>query len=182
MVSTWRRNVFAFAMKIIRTIRSSPACWSISVRKPTKLSLPTWTSAWSREWVIRWFSRLPSSGVDPIPLEGHLTLNSTAACVHRRSNFYASIVGMGKNRRGLEIYGRELDPPRKLLYFALGRVGWLSDSNNYGEYVRNCSVFLVPADEQGVVKYENAGCAFPGWHWSHWWESHRHLCFHFSIL
>ena len=47
----------------------------------------------------------PSSGVDPIVLDGHLTLNSTAACVHRRSNFYASIVGMGKNRRGLEIYG-----------------------------------------------------------------------------
>lgn len=47
-----------------------------------------------------------SSGVDPIELEGHLTLNSTAACVHRRPNFYVSIVGMGKNRRGLEIYGK----------------------------------------------------------------------------
>ncbi len=46
------------------------------------------------------------SGVDPIELEGHLTLNSTAACIHRRSNFYACIVGMGKNRRGLEIYGK----------------------------------------------------------------------------
>jgi hypothetical protein len=45
------------------------------------------------------------SGIDPIPLKGHLTLNSTAACIHRRPNFYAAIVGMGKNRRGLEIYG-----------------------------------------------------------------------------
>ncbi len=46
------------------------------------------------------------SGVEPVPLTGHMTLNSTAACVHRRSNFYASIIGMGKNRRGLEIYGK----------------------------------------------------------------------------
>jgi hypothetical protein len=45
------------------------------------------------------------SGIDPIEFEGHLTLNSTAACIHRRSNFYVCIVGMGKNRRGLEIYG-----------------------------------------------------------------------------
>ncbi|UJR28229.1 hypothetical protein I4U23_009479 [Adineta vaga] len=89
-------------------------------------------------------------GIDPVSLEGHLTLNSTAACIHRRENFFAAIVGMGKNRRGLEIYG------------------WLSDSNNYGKYVRNCSIFIVPADNQGIVKYSNAGCAFPGWHWSHW--------------
>ena len=51
------------------------------------------------------FRSYRSSGIDPIPLEGHLTLNSTAACVHRRQHFYLSIVGMGKNRRGLEIYG-----------------------------------------------------------------------------
>ncbi|CAF4047095.1 unnamed protein product [Rotaria sp. Silwood2] len=87
-----------------------------------------------------------NDGIEPVPLEGHLTLNSTAACVHRRPNFYASIVGMGKNRRGLEIY----------------------DSNNYGEYVRNCSIFIVPADEQGVIEYSNAGVAYPGWQWSHW--------------
>ena len=123
---------------------------------------------------------LSSSGVDPIPLEGHLTLNSTAACVHRRSNFYAAIVGMGKNRRGLEIYGRETSSSGKLDCSALAQLGWLSDSNNYGEYVRNCSIFLVPADEQGVVKYANAGCAFPGWHWSHWWE--RELSAHVLLL
>lgn len=46
------------------------------------------------------------SGIEPIELDGHFTLNSTAACIHRRSNFYACIVGMGKNRRGLEIYGK----------------------------------------------------------------------------
>ncbi|CAF0810303.1 unnamed protein product [Rotaria sordida] len=91
-----------------------------------------------------------NDGIEPVPLEGHLTLNSTAACVHRRSNFYASIVGMGKNRRGLEIYG------------------WLEDANNYGEYVRNCSIFIAPADEQGVIEYSNAGCVYPGWQWSHW--------------
>jgi hypothetical protein len=45
------------------------------------------------------------SGIDPIELDGHLTLNSTAACIHRRPNFYVCIIGMGKNRRGLEIYG-----------------------------------------------------------------------------
>lgn len=49
------------------------------------------------------------SGIEPVPMSGHMTLNSTAACVHRRSNFYASIVGMGKNRRGLEIYGEFYD-------------------------------------------------------------------------
>ncbi|CAF0756667.1 unnamed protein product [Adineta steineri] len=91
-----------------------------------------------------------NDGVDPVPLEGHLTLNSTAACIHRRQNFFACIVGMGKNRRGLEIYG------------------WLSDTNNYGEYVRNCSIFIAPADNQGIIKYSNAGCAYPGWQWSHW--------------
>ena len=42
-------------------------------------------------------------------------------------------------------------------------LGWLSDSNSYGEYVRNCSIFVVPADPQGVMKYSNAGCASPGW-------------------
>ena len=47
-------------------------------------------------------------------------------------------------------------------------LGWLSDSNNYGEYVRNCSIFVVPPNEQGAIKYANAGCAFPGWQWSHW--------------
>ncbi|CAF1304398.1 unnamed protein product [Adineta ricciae] len=89
-------------------------------------------------------------GVDPVPLNGHLTLNSTAACIHRREDFFACIIGMGKNRRGLEIYG------------------WLSDTNNYGKYVRNCSIFIVPPDDHGTVKYSNTGCAFPGWNWSHW--------------
>lgn len=111
------------------------------------------------------------SGVDPIPLEGHLTLNSAAACIHRRSNFFASIVGMGKNRRGLEIYGIinifSTKSLKKILFCFL-HIGWLSDSNNYGQYVRNCSIFLVPPDKNGVVKYSNAGCAFPGWNWSHW--------------
>ncbi|CAF3345767.1 unnamed protein product [Rotaria socialis] len=88
--------------------------------------------------------------VEPIPLDGHLTLNSTSASIHRRSNFFVAVVGMGKNRRGLEIYG------------------WLQESNSYGEYARNCSVFLVPANNQGVIKYSNAGCGYPGWNWSHW--------------
>jgi hypothetical protein len=107
------------------------------------------------------------SGIEPIELDGHLTLNSTAACIHRRSNFYACIVGMGKNRRGLEIYGniKKNFLIKILLFFNLG---WLSNSNNYGEYVRNCSIFLVPADEQGKIKYSNSGCSFPGWDWSHW--------------
>ncbi|CAF1546936.1 unnamed protein product, partial [Didymodactylos carnosus] len=42
-------------------------------------------------------------GIDVIELDGHLTLNSTAGAIHRRAKqFYVSIVGMGKNRRGLE--------------------------------------------------------------------------------
>lgn len=47
-------------------------------------------------------------------------------------------------------------------------LGWLSDSNNYGEYVRNCSIFIVPPDAQGAIKYANAGCTSAGWQWSHW--------------
>ncbi len=105
------------------------------------------------------------SGIDPIELDGHLTLNSTAACVHRRPNFYVSVVGMGKNRRGLEIYGKINKFSIKFYSFSLG---WLSDSNNYGEYARNCSIFIVPADDQGIIKYSNSGCAYPGWQWSHW--------------
>ena len=58
------------------------------------------------------------SGIEPIEIEGHLTLNSTAACVHRRPNFYVSIVGMGKNRRGLEIYGKSQSNLRPIAFFS----------------------------------------------------------------
>ena len=47
-------------------------------------------------------------------------------------------------------------------------LGWLADANNYGEYSRNCSIFIVPPDENGLIKYTNSGCAAPGWNWSHW--------------
>lgn len=94
-------------------------------------------------------------------------MNSTAACVHRRSNFYASIVGMGKNRRGLEIYGKKNFNFNILIEF-LRYLGWLCDTNNYGKYARNCSIFVTRTNEQGSLKYSNSGCAYPGWQWSHW--------------
>lgn len=47
-------------------------------------------------------------------------------------------------------------------------LGWLQECNNYGVYARNCSIFLVPANDQGVIKYSNTGCTQPGWNWSHW--------------
>jgi len=55
--------------------------------------------------------------------------------------------------------------PMKSYYSSLG---WLSDANNYGEYARNCSIFIVPANDQGVVQYSNAGCTSAGWQWSNW--------------
>ncbi|MFO7946331.1 MAG: chondroitinase family polysaccharide lyase [Armatimonadota bacterium] len=85
-------------------------------------------------------------GIEPASLTGHLTLNGTAAALHRRDNWLVSVVGMIKFWRGLEIYG------------------W-HQSNNYGRYARHGSIFVGAAGDPPTV--ESSGYQQEGWNWCH---------------
>lgn len=80
-------------------------------------------------------------GIRPARVEGHMNLNLAATAIHRRADWQAAAVGMLKHRRGLEIYG------------------W-TESNNYGRYSRNGTVFLTLGQENGWRR--------SGWNWNHW--------------
>jgi len=86
------------------------------------------------------------AGIAPLELTGHLTMNGTAAALHRRDGWLISAVGMIKFWRGLEIYG------------------WLQN-NNYGRYARNGSVLLAGGSPPSV---EGGGYSYDGWNWCHW--------------
>jgi len=85
--------------------------------------------------------KFKKASVKPIIPQGHHTLNMGAAGIHRRDDWLVAAVGMGKSFRGLEIYG------------------WL-ESNNYGRYARNGSVW--------PTKNGKSGYRFDGWNWSFW--------------
>lgn len=82
-----------------------------------------------------------SMGITPIRSEGHMSLNLAATGLHRRDGWQAAVVGMLRNHRGLEIYG------------------W-TESNNYGRYSRNGSMFVTIGRETGWRR--------SGWNWNHW--------------
>lgn len=87
-----------------------------------------------------------AQGIEPLDLTGHLTLNGTAAALHRRDDWLVSIVGMVKFWRGLEIYG------------------W-HQSNNYGMYARNGSICVAAGGDP--VTIEDSGYQEEGWNWCH---------------
>lgn len=80
-------------------------------------------------------------GIRPSPPTGHMSLNRAATALHRRADWQAAAVGMCREHRGLEIYG------------------W-TESNNYGRYSRNGSLFLTHGRETGWRR--------SGWNWNHW--------------
>lgn len=80
-------------------------------------------------------------GITAARVEGHMNLNLAATAIHRRADWQAAAVGMLKHRRGLEIYG------------------W-TESNNYGRYSRNGTIFLTIGKEHGWRR--------SGWNWNHW--------------
>lgn len=80
-------------------------------------------------------------GIKPAQVEGHMSLNMAATGLHRRGDWQAAAAGMLKHRRGLEIYG------------------W-TESNNYGRYSRNGTIFLTLGKEDGWRR--------SGWNWNHW--------------
>lgn len=82
-----------------------------------------------------------SMGITPILPEGHMSLNLAATGLHRRDDWQAAAVGMLQKHRGLEIYG------------------W-TESNNYGRYSRNGTIFLTMGRETGWRR--------SGWNWNHW--------------
>lgn len=82
-----------------------------------------------------------SMGIIPVPPEGHMSLNLAATGLHRRNDWQAAAVGMLRNHRGLEIYG------------------W-TESNNYGRYSRNGTIFVTIGRETGWRR--------SGWDWNHW--------------
>lgn len=86
-------------------------------------------------------ARYRAEGISPARVEGHMSLNLAATGIHRRADWQAAAVGMLKHRRGLEIYG------------------W-TESNNYGRYSRNGTIFLTLGKETGWRR--------SGWNWNHW--------------
>jgi len=87
-------------------------------------------------------------GIEPVPLAGHVTMNGTAASLHRRDDWLVSIVGMIKFWRGVEIYG------------------WIPGSNNYARYARNGAIFVASSGDP--VSIEASGYSYDGWDWCHW--------------
>ncbi len=81
------------------------------------------------------------AGVKPIPPLGHLTLNMGGLGIHRRADWQVAAAGQLNSFRTMEIYG------------------W-TESNNYGRYCRNGSVFVTNRDDCGYL--------FEGWNWNHW--------------
>lgn len=86
-------------------------------------------------------ARFRSMGIAPAVLEGHMNLNLAATGIHRRKDWQAAAVGMLQRHRGLEIYG------------------W-TETNNYGRYSRNGTIFLTTGRETGWRR--------SGWNWNHW--------------
>lgn len=80
-------------------------------------------------------------GIQPVHPSGHWSLNRAATGLHRRADWQAAAVGMCREHRGLEIYG------------------W-TESNNYGRYSRNGSLFLTIGRDTGWRR--------EGWNWNHW--------------
>lgn len=80
-------------------------------------------------------------GIAPARIEGHFNLNLAATALHRREDWQAAAVGMLQMHRGLEIYG------------------W-TESNNYGRYSRNGTIYLTLGKETGWRR--------DGWNWNHW--------------
>lgn len=80
-------------------------------------------------------------GINPAAIEGHITLNLAATGIQRRDDWQAAAVGMLARHRGLEIYG------------------W-TESNNYGRYSRNGTIYLTLGKENGWRRN--------GWNWNHW--------------
>ncbi len=81
------------------------------------------------------------AGVKPIRPSGHLTLNMGALGIHRRDDWQVAAAGHLRSFRTLEIYG------------------W-TESNNYGAFSRNGSVF--------VTNHDDCGYRFEGWNWNYW--------------
>lgn len=82
-----------------------------------------------------------SKGILPVAPEPHLSLNMAAQSIHHGDQWQAAAAGMIRKFRSLEIYG------------------WL-ESNNYGRFSRNCSLFLTVNGKHGWNR--------SGWNWNHW--------------
>lgn len=80
-------------------------------------------------------------GIKPVSPAGHMSLNRAATALHRRDDWQAAAVGMCREHRGLEIYG------------------W-TESNNYGRYSRNGTLFLTLGRQTGWRR--------EGWNWNYW--------------
>lgn len=92
-------------------------------------------------------AELQALGVEPAPLSGHRTLNYAAGALHRRGGWLASLFGMPKAGRGLEIYG------------------WM-DGNNYGRYARNGSLLIQGSGSPPDARA--SGFGEEGWNWCFW--------------
>lgn len=82
-----------------------------------------------------------ASGVAAARPSGHMSLNRAATALRRRGDWQAAAVGMCREHRGLEIYG------------------W-TESNNYGRYSRNGTLFLTLGRQTGWRR--------AGWNGNHW--------------
>jgi chondroitin-sulfate-ABC endolyase/exolyase len=87
-----------------------------------------------------------ANGIKPAAPTGHLTMNGSPLAVHRRDGWLASIAGMSKYWRGLEIYG------------------W-TQSNNYGRFARNGSICVTANGTPPSLAA--SGWSYDGWNWSH---------------
>jgi chondroitin-sulfate-ABC endolyase/exolyase len=85
--------------------------------------------------------RYTAAGIERLQVAGQWTLNQSATGLHRRDDWLVAAVGMVNGFRGLEIYG------------------WI-ETNNYGRYTRNGSVY--------PVKDGKCGWAEKGWNWNVW--------------
>lgn len=84
-----------------------------------------------------------ASGIGAARPSGHMSLNRAATALHRRGDWQAAAVGMCREHRGLEIYG------------------W-TESNNYGRYSRNGTLFLTLGRETGWRREGWNGNFWPG--------------------
>lgn len=89
----------------------------------------------------KYFQIFEKAGIKPVEPNGHLTLNTAGLAIHRKGNWQVSAAGMMNSFRCHEIYG------------------WL-ESNNYGVFARNGSIF--------VTNGEDCGFRYDGWNHCFW--------------
>jgi len=91
--------------------------------------------------------KFAEAGIQPAVQSGHISFNGAVSALHRRNQWLAVMTGMVKFYRGLEIYG------------------W-TESNNYGIYARNGSIFIL--SRGNPVNLKDSGFSLEGWDWCRW--------------